>query len=375
MSARSLRKHWIIFIAITAAFIVLLSLLYLRLLSVRDLALEQEQELTAERPVTVIGIESSDITIYRTILGQVQGTQQVDVLADVRGKVSQIKKVMGEYAEKDEILMVLEDRRTELSMLESRNRLDAAMAEFMELERQLRQNEKLYEKGIVSRDSFEAVVNSFNAKRSMVKSQRAAYERVKWDFERLTVRSPIRGKIADIYPDTGQEVMPNERVARIVNTDSKKIVAGIETRLARTLASGTEVFVSSKQGRDQIDATGYVAGVSSDADEQSGVYTVEVNLYNDSHDFLPGEVVNLRIPLETIVDVVKIPVRSIYYENGEHYIFVERDGKAIRTAVDVRWLDDSRGLIPARMLPSGSRIITEGSAALSGGESVIIIEN
>jgi membrane fusion protein, heavy metal efflux system len=80
----------------------------------------------------------------------------------------------------------------------------------------------------------------------------------------------------------------------------------------------------------------------------------------------PGQRVRVEVPVETIPDVIKLPIDAVVREAGEAYVFRQND--TLFNRKPVRVLHESRNEIviaPSPELPSGSYIALRGAAALN----------
>lgn len=374
MAKKNLNNQWRTFSIIFFAFIIFLSLLYLRLVNVRKDASEIEPD-SEIVPVKAVRIEPNDQWIYRTILGRVEGAQEVDVYAVVSGWVNKINTVRGEEVVKDQTLIELQDPRKTLSLQEAEGRLRSARANLRDIRRRYSQNKTLFEKGIISRDTLDSLSNQLEAELANVRSLEATYERMKWDLGQLTIQSPINGKVVEIIPDIGQEVKINEVIAKIVNLSGKKIVAGVDASLAKRIETGSSITISSKAFGDVEETEGRIIGISQDIDRNSSTYTVEVKIVANDNNWLPGEVVNLKIPVKKLKNVVRVPITSVLSDSNELFVFLVKDGKSLKVPVEVTWVDDKTGLIDISFLNEGTMLITEGSSGLTNGQKIEVVEN
>jgi len=366
---RHRKRQWFLFWLAIAGFAVIVLLLWFRLMSVRSRAFEAAAGRVAP-PVRVMEIEPAEVWKKVTFLGRVKGGQTIDVRADVGGWVVERRVERGEKVKKGAPLLVLEDERRDLDMKEALARLNSVKAGLKELERKLAQSGKLFEKGIVPLDTLNSYKNEVNAKRADVDALKAAYDRMKWDFEKLVVRASISGQVVEILPDIGQEVLRDEVVARMVNTANQRVVAGIDIKWARKISSGQPVdIVANMDGKERV-IKGIVTGVSRNVDAASGTYVLEARIPDYENYLWPGEVVKLLVPVERLVDVVKVPRSAVLSDQDELFLFAYVDDMAKKVPVNVTWLDDKTGAVPAQELPSGVKVIVEGHAGLVDGERV-----
>lgn len=369
MTGSKKRKQWIWFFGLLAAFIVLLLGLYVRMISVRSAAFESASEETIS-PVRVQETLSTEVWRTTSFLARVEGGQTIDIIADVGGWVVEKKVVLGQEVIKGDALIVLEDPRRVLRLKESEARLKSARANLNELKRKYEQSLTLVEKGIVARDTLDSLSNQVAAESANVDSLDAYFGLMKWDVDNLTVASPISGRIVEVLPDVGQEVTAGQLVVKMVSTKEKRVVAGVEPRWARIIKPGMIVKLSTTLNGRLEETEGKIIGVSPDIDSLSGTYRVEAELINNEYHWLPGEIVNMEIPVELLTDVVIVPRTAVLSDSEDLFIFVYQDGKAAKIPVKVDWINDRQGSVSADLIPEGSSIIIEGHAGLAGGQLV-----
>lgn len=367
------KTRWLWFFGFLAAFLILLIGLYLRMVSVRTAAFEADTEKKLS-PVRVQ--ESSSTQVWRTtsFLARIEGGQSINIMASTGGWVLKHEAVLGQSVEKDEPLVVLTDERKVLKLKEAEARLESARANLNELKRKYDQTLTLVEKGIVARDTLKSLSNQVSSEDSNVSALEAAYDLMKWDVEHLVIRAPISGKVVEIIPDVGQEVTSGELVAKMVSTSDERVVAGVEPRWARVIKPGMTVnFSTTINGR--LERTeGEIIGVSPDMDSVSGTYKVEARLINNEYNWWPGEIVNMEVPVELLTDVILVPRTAVLSDNREFFIFVYKDGKALKVPVSVTWVNENEGSIPSNMIPEGGKVIVEGHVGLAGGQLVRLMQ-
>jgi len=367
------KTKWLWFFGFLVVFLVLLIGLYVRMMSVRTAAFEAGMEKQAS-PVRVQEPDATEVWRTNSFLARIEGGQSVNIMASTGGWVREQAAVIGEAVEKDEPLVILQDERKVLKLKEAQAMLESARANLNELKRKHEQNQTLVEKGIVARDTLQSLSNQVSSERSRVEALEASFNLMKWDVEHLIIRAPISGKVSDVVPDVGQEVKAGELVAKMVSTSDEHVVAGVEPRWARIIKPGMKVNFSTTLNGTLERTEGEIIGVSPDMDSASGTYKVEARLINNEHNWWPGEIVNMEVPVELLTDVVLVPRTAVLSDNREFFIFVYKDGKALKVPVSVTWVNENEGSIPSSMIPEGSLIIIEGHVGLAGGQLVRLTE-
>lgn len=370
--SKTTKKQWIKFLLIVGIFLIFLFGLYLRLRSVRS---DAAKTLSSEIPkaVKVISPVSSENWLYREVLGRVESGQTINIRADVSGWVDEIYLKRDEEVKKGEIIIKLSDERKVVALKEAEFKLKASMANLNEIERKYRQNQTLFKKGIISRDNLDSNRNQLEVEKANMKSLEASYNRIKWNYDNLEIKSPIDGTVIDIIPDVGQEVFEGEQVAKVVNLSSKRLIAGVDASIARLVKTGTVVELQSNSQGFIERGKGEIVGVSRNSDDDTGTYEIEVKVLSDDVNWWPGEIVTIRVPVKKFTDVVSVPRTAVLSGLNEVFIFVSQNAKSIKVPVEVTWVDDKTGLIPMEILPPDSLIIIEGSSGLTNGQEIKII--
>ena len=370
------KKNWLVLFLIFFGFLLVLILLYARFLHERESSARHHAEESTYRPVKVMTPVASSGSIYTEVLGRVRGKQTVLVRATVSGWVKQIDSGRGQEIEKDGIILELYDYRVETRLDEAKYNLESARGKLAEADRVYRRNTVLFEKGIVSEDETEASRNLFETASAGVKALEASYNRAKWNYENLKIRSPIKGQVVEIVPDIGQEIRNGDVVAKVVNLSGRKVIAGVDVSVARSVKRGDVLDVSLTRDGTTEPVEGKVDGVSPGSDDFSGTYDIEIAISDPSVKWWPGEIVSVKIPVQKFDNVVKIPKTAVLSDDEEAFAFVlvEKNGEVSKVRVTPSWIDDNSAYISFDSLPPDSRIIIEGNFGLLPGQMVRVVD-
>lgn len=369
-------KSWLTLVLVLLGFLLVLFLLYARFLQERESSAQDHSEDTVYRPVKVMTPVASSGSVHTEVLGRVRGKQTVMVRTTVSGWVKRVDSGRGQEIEKDAIILELYDYRVETRLDEAKYNLESAKGKLAEAERVYRRNSALFEKGIVSEDETEASRNLLETSSAGVKALEASYKRAKWNYENLKIRSPIRGQIVEIVPDIGQETRNGDVVAKVVNLSGRKVIAGVDVSVARSVKRGDVLEVSLTRDGTVETVTGEVDGVSPGSDDFSGTYDIEIAISDSSVKWWPGEMVSVKIPVQKLGNVVRVPKTAVLSDSRENssFVLVEKNGEVLKAKVAPTWIDDNSAYISFDSLPPASRIITEGNFGLRPGQPVRVVD-
>lgn len=369
-------KNWLTLVLIFLGFLLLLLLLYAKFLQERESSAQDRSGDKVYRPIKVMAPIVSSGSVYTEVLGRVRGKQTVLVRTTVSGWVNRIDSGRGQEIEEDGIILELHDYRVETRLDEAKYNLESAKGKLAEAERIYRRNSALFEKGIVSEDETEASLNLLETASAGVKALEASYKRAKWNYENLKIRSPIQGQVVEIVPDVGQETRNGDVVAKVVNLSGRKVIAGVDVSVARSVNRGDVLEVSLTRDGTVETVAGEVDGVSPGSDDLSGTYDVEIAISDPSVKWWPGEMVSVKIPVQMLDNVVRIPKTAVLSDNKENssFVLVEKNGEVLKAKVAPTWIDDNSAYISFDSLPPDSRIITEGNFGLLPGQPVRVVD-
>ena len=370
------KRNWSVLFLILFGFLFVLVFLYARFLHERELNAQQHSEESAYRPVKVMTPVVSSGSIYTEVLGRVRGKQTVLVRPTVSGWVKRIDSGRGQEIEKDGIILELYDYRVETRLDEAKYNLESAKGKLAEADRVYRRNTALFEKGIVSEDETEASKNLLETASASVKALEASYNRAKWNYENLKIRSPIQGQVVEIVPDIGQETRSGDVVAKVVNLSGRKVIAGVDVSVARSVKRGDVLEVSLTRDGAVETVTGEVSGVSPGSNDFSGTYDIEIAISDPSVKWWPGEIVSVKIPVQKLDNVVRVPKTAVLSDSRETspFVLVEKNGEVLKVKVAPTWIDGDSAYISFASLPQDSRIITEGNFGLLPGHPVKVVD-
>ena len=374
--SRKDRKSWIWFFSIVVGFIFMIGLLSARMAQVRREAVTSTSD-HGEPPVVVMKVRPGAVWKTIGVLARVDTGQTLDIFADVGGWVAKRPVRIGERVRRGTPVMVLRDERKDIALREARARLAAARATLADLQRRLEKTRRLTQAGILSQDALDSLTHQVEAQQATVDGLQAARDRAEWDVEHLVIRAPIDGRVVDIFPDVGQEVFPGQKVLSMISTGVRRVKAGLDAQWARVLKPGLKVTLVSREGSRVVRRSARLTGVSPDIDRASGTYTIEAEI-DDSHPdgdpWLSGEVVYMRIPVEKLDHMVRIPRTAVLSDNAGAFIFIFKDGKALQVPVEVTWLNEEEGAIRAEFIPQGAAVIVEGQVGLADGQKVRVVK-
>lgn len=192
---------------------------------------------------------------------------------------------------------------------------------------------------------------------------------------RTTITAPISGTLEARLVEVGTMVSPGTPVARIVRTDSIKVLAGIPERYALevTVGAGASVSFSVMSGELFESSVSY-AGAT--VDPQSRTFPVELQIANPGGSIKPQMIADIEVVLEEIAEAIVVPQQALVSMEEGNVVFVVDggggDARAAARSVEVS-LTQGNDVVIGSGLEEGSLLVVVGQQGLTDGDRVRVV--
>ena len=181
-----------------------------------------------------------------------------------------------------------------------------------------------------------------------------------------TLTSPINGTIESVGLTKDGMASASSIAFTISNKDTMQVTFYVAEDVRDEFTAGQPVTVS----RGDKTYSGTITEIGNAVDMQKGLFKVKATIY-DMPDLASGVTASITTTCHSANNVVVIPCDAVYYENGDAYVFVAKDGVAVKTPVETGIYNDTDIAITSG-LTEGQQVITTWSANLIDGSSITI---
>ncbi len=226
------------------------------------------------------------------------------------GQIGKVLVRQGDTVRVGDVLVHLDDtaERAQLAQSEAQaqdtTRIRAAKARLDQKKVLLKRKRQIADRGGVTKlEMEEAALDVTIAELSLelAKFQHAQdilkYEESKFQVERMKLKSPIPGKVENVFVETGESVNAQAQVVRVVNVDPMWIDVPVPIIQARRLTAGAPGRVRFGAGASDT-AVGKIIHVAAVADAASDTLNVRVEVANPSNR-PAGQRVFVEFPVRT----------------------------------------------------------------------------
>ncbi|WP_306574505.1 efflux RND transporter periplasmic adaptor subunit, partial [Anaerotruncus massiliensis (ex Togo et al. 2019)] len=202
-----------------------------------------------------------------------------------------------------------------------------------------------------------------------LKSAQLSLEQSAKKLEKYKVYSPIDGVIEASSVNEHENASTQTAAFTISNKNQMSVTFNATADAATALSIGDEVTVQ-KSGNDY---TAIITSIDSKADEGTGLFPVEAQIQDDGGALLSGVTVKVSAATQRAENALLVPIDSVYYEDGQAYVFTYADGEAHRTDFETG-MSNSETVVALSGLDENSRIITTWHPDLKDGAKVQLAE-
>ena len=207
------------------------------------------------------------------------------------------------------------------------------------------------------------------AANASLQQAKAALDAAQAQVNYCKVTTPISGTVELKNVDVNGMSTPSTPAYVISDKDTMQVTFGVPAETARKLKIGDTVTV--ENGRITHSAT--VVEIAEMISQQSGLFPVKVNVTDDCADLLTGIAVKLTAVTDRAENALLVPTSSIYYDDGASYVYVVKDGTAVKTFVETGIFADDKTEITGG-LSAGDVVVTTWDAHLRNGALVSVKE-
>jgi membrane fusion protein (multidrug efflux system) len=308
-------------------------------------------------PVEIAAIYIGDISAYFTGTAIIEAEEETEVVAKVGGVVERLLEEEGDYVEAGQVLAKLDDEKIAVQ-------LEQARANLKKLESNYERNKDLHEKNLISTEVFQQV-------RYEYEHQKAVYDLAELDLDYTSIRTPIRGIVAERLVKVGNMILPNQATFRVTGLNPLIAVLHVpERQLARLRVGQRTLLRVDALGNQEFPGT--IKRVSPVVDPETGTVKITVEVKDGSKQLRPGMFARLKIIYDIHTDIVLAPKDAIMAEDRESAVFVVRDSVAYRQFIEVGYANSTHIEVLSGLQP-GDTVVTTGKGSLKDSTRVEIV--
>jgi len=343
---------------------ILLSTASLLIIILASCSGSKKDEITTEKKeaekvrVMNIGMKTIDNTLELT--STLIANEEVYFAPATPGRIEKILVEVGSRFRQGDLLFTMDQTQLHQARIQLQN-LEVDMARF----------DTLIKTNSIPKQQYDQLKTQYEL----------AKNNVQFLEENSRLRAPFNGIVSGKYYQNGEMFSgaPNTQVGKaavisIVQINPLKAVVNISERYFPQIKTGMEAEIVTDVFPDKP-VKGKVLTVYPTIDQISRTFQVEITIPNPREELRPGMFCRATFYAGQ-VEAMIVPGNAVLKVQGsnERYVFVEKNGKAVRHIVEIgRRFDDQVEIMTNGVKP-GDRLIVSGQARLVDGVNVMIVE-
>lgn len=319
------------------------------------------------RPVAVAEVITRDVPLYLDEIGTCAAYESVQVQPQVSGQIVARHFKDGQDVKKGDLLFTIDPRPFQAT-------LDAAKADLMLAEANLKRQEELKAKAVTATQDWDT------AKASAMRAQ-AAVDAAQVNLDYTQIRSPIDGTIGLRQVDVGNTVSAGTNSAVLVTIDNLNpiytdfTIAEPDIPLVRRYVGGKNLKVlTDAEGDKYPPREGSLYFLATTVEPGTGTVKARAVTPNPDHALWPSQFVHVRLILDQIENAKLVPSSAVQVGQNGPYVFVVKADSTL----DLRLVDPGQKHGPLTVIKKGvnpgERVVTRGQLQLAPGTKVVVHE-
>lgn len=357
---------------------IILILFFAMWLTAHIKSCQREMAESAVYPRTIQTARASkkDVSLYVDSFGTLSSPEDVDIKAQVTGKILEVNFKQGTEVAEGDLLFTIDPREYQADLEKAEGALAQDEADLKLKRITLQRNEQLIDKQLISEQDLDEYKTDVLAAEAQVELDKANLELARINLGYCKIVSPIDGLTGKRQVDVGNIISANTGPV-LVNV--KRID---ELYLDFTLPERDLMKVRKAMEKDALDVQITVPGekdatypgklefVDNVVNDETGTFALRAIVDNTKRNLWAGQFVNVRLIRGIEKGAVIVPYDAVQIGKQGYYVFVSRRGKADLRVVEVGSRQDD-DIVIEKGVKSGEVVVTVGQLGLSPGYPVI----
>jgi len=343
-------------------------------------------------PVRIATAETRDVPVVVRTIGTVLANSVVNIKSQVDGPLLEAAFREGQMVKKGDLLFQIDPAPFEATVRQSEAQMARDQAQQASAQADAERAVMLADRGIVSAQQRDQLVANAKALAATVEADRAALDRAKLNLGYTKIYSPIDGKTSAYIVYPGNQVRANDQAGLITITQIQPVKLTFNLPQAnlprlQDRMRGNGLIASVTVRNDVVEAAAAVGAppaadtgipvkvdfIANTIDQRTGTIELRATFANPDLRFVPGELIDVAVTLDTLNQAVFIPHEALNVGQAGPYVFViGNDNKAEMRPVRVAYEDSSIAVLGSG-LKTGERVVVDGQLRLTPGTPVSIV--
>jgi multidrug efflux system membrane fusion protein len=329
--------------------------------------------------IAVAKVERRDVPVSITALAQAQGWQTVVVRAQVNGTLLQVPVREGSDVAKGELIAEIDPAPFRAALMQAQGALGRDQAQLELAKLKLTRYRELGELDSIAGLDVESQAAMVTQLEGAVMVDRGELAAAQVNLAYTRILAPVPGRVGVRLVDAGNVVSTTD-TAGIVTINQISPIAvnftvpqGEFQRLAQVSDGFRKTLLTQAYSQEsgQLLDTGELVVVDNRVDPATATVQLKARFNNAEQRLWPGQLLNVRLTLQTVRNVVALPTVAVNQGPKGPYAYVVENDTAVVRPLDVDLRQDEITVVKSGVVP-GDTVVIEGQGSLRPGSKVAV---
>jgi multidrug efflux system membrane fusion protein len=327
-------------------------------------------------PVTVTTAQTKTFPVVLSGLGTIQAFNSVTARTRVDGEVVKILFKEGQTVKQGDLLAQIDPRPYQASFDQAAAKKAQDQATLHNSELDLQRYSTLAKQDFASRQQLDTQTAAVAQNTALVAADTAALENAQTQLDYTNVRSPITGRVGFRLVDQGNIVNASSATGIVTITQVQPITAlftlpeGQISDINGAMHKGPVTALAYSADGNRKLAEGTLTVVNNQVDATTATIQIKATFENHDNALWPGLAVVVRVPIQTLDNVIVLPQAAIQRgQQGLTSYVIDGNQKASLRPVEIGAANNDSAVV-TKGISAGDRVVVSGQYRLQNGTTV-----
>ncbi len=334
---------------------------------------------TPATAIAVAKVERRDVPVSINALAQAQGWQTVVVRVQVNGTLLRVPVREGSDVAKGDLIAEVDPAPFRAAAIQAKGALGRDQAQLDVAKLRLARYRELGEEDSIAGLDVETQAALVRQLEGTVMLDEGAVDAAQVNLAYTRILAPVAGRVGVRLVDAGNVVSTTD-TAGIVTINQISPIAvnftlpqGEFLRLTQVSDGFRKPLVTQAYSQEsgQLLDTGELVVVDNRVDPNTATVQLKARFVNSEHRLWPGQLLNVKLTLQTIHDVIALPTIAVNQGPRGAFAYVVKDNTAVVQPLEIDIRQDEITVVRSGVA-AGDTVVVEGQGSLRPGSKVAV---
>ena len=331
------------------------------------------------QPVGAATIGTGDIPIILNELGTVTPLANVTVKTQINGQLTAVGFQEGQHVKAGDFLAQIDPRPYQVALEQAQGTLGRDQALLEQAQTDLKRYQTLVKQDSISQQQADDQKFLVAQYQGAVKIDQAQIDSANLNLAYCHIIAPVTGRVGLRQVDPGNYVQTSDANGLVVLTQEQPISVIFSVtednlpEVMKRLHTGATLQVQAyDRSNNTLLATGTLTSVDNQINTTTGTVNMRASFSNNDESLFPNQFVNARLLVDTLHNVVSVPVPAVQLGAPGSYVYVINQDNTVSVRPVKLGPTDGKMTQVISGLSAGERVVTDGTDRLRDGQKVTI---